>query len=152
MNRQQRRAAKREAKSVKTFTMNVQKDLPDMVDAVFIGNRNHQPNGWVIVEVNSKGRACIDALFPNALIGWRAPGDIVPADWRGCEIHVPSVVAGLRETKLPLEITGGADLATADPDQLAVLLAIRVKRQGGRAAVFRDGHLEIIQRHDHAWH
>ena len=135
----------------KRFNMDLKKDLPNMLDALFAGNHDHFPNGWVIMEVNDTGRACVEALFPKAHIAWSAPGDIVPADWHGFEVNVPDVVAALPETKLPLEITHGADLYEANPDALALLLAFGVVRQGGRAGVFRDGGLDIIQRHDHAW-
>ncbi|MGP0086133.1 MAG: hypothetical protein ACLP0B_21305 [Steroidobacteraceae bacterium] len=136
----------------KRFNMNLKKDLPNMLDAVFMGNHDHHPNGWVIMEVNEKGRACVEALFPQAHIAWGTPSDIVPADWHGFEINVPGVVAALPETKLPPEITNGAKLDEANPNSLAFLLAFGVMRQGGRAAIYRDGYLEILQRHDHAWH
>jgi hypothetical protein len=134
----------------KHITIDVQKELPHMIDALFVGNPDKL--GWVQMEVNDKGRACVEALFPEGHIAWGKPGNVVPADWHGFEINVPGVVANT-ETKLPLEITRGADLNKATPDALAFLLAIGVKDQGGRAAVVRDdGHLEIFQRHDHAWH
>jgi hypothetical protein len=137
------------------FTIDVQKDLPHMIDAVFIGSP--KPGGWVIMEVNDKGRACVEALFPGGHFAWGAPGNVMPADWHGFEINVPGVVAGLPETKLPLEITRGADLDKANSDALAYLLAVGVKNQGGRAAMVRKdrkgrSYLDIIQRHDHAWH
>ena len=56
------------------------------------------------------------------------------------------------DTKLPLEMTEGADLHTANPDALALLLAIGVIDQGGRAAVLRNGRLDIFQRHDRVRH
>jgi hypothetical protein len=116
-------------------------DISKLVDAMFIGN--HDKPAWVTMVVNAKGRSCVDALFPQAHITWRDPGDVVPADWHGFEINLPDV--SMTQTKLPLEITGGADLDAADPDALAVLLAIGVNRQGGRSAVWRDGgHLEIL--------
>ena len=100
------------------------------------------------MNVSPKGRECVDALFPQAQIAWREsdfPTD--PSgdwgDWRGFEINLPDVVAQT-ETKLPLEITGGADLDEAQPDALALLLAIAVKRQGGRSAYFARGCMEIF--------
>jgi hypothetical protein len=134
----------------KHFNMNLKKGLlPHMIDALFIGNHDRYPNGWVTVAANDKGCACIDALFPEARLAWGAPGDIGPADWRGFEINIPGVVA-VMETKLPLEITRGADLDTVNPDALAALLAIGVMRQGGRVAIYRNGHLAIVQ--GHTWH
>jgi hypothetical protein len=133
------------------FKMNVQTELPHMVDAVFVGNYDHEPNGWVIMSVNDKGRDCVDALFPGAHIAWTAAGDDLPADWHGFEIHVPDVVDTMGDqTKLPLEITEGADLHEANPDALALLLAIGVTHQGARAGVWRDGLLNIFQPGDRA--
>jgi hypothetical protein len=117
-------------------------DLPQVTDAVFIGN--HDRPGWVCMAVNDKGRECVDALFPHAKIAWRDAGDIVPADWHGFDINLPDVVAAM-ETKLPLDITSAADLDKCTPDALAFLLAIGVKRQGGRGAFYRsNGLLEIF--------
>ena len=121
-----------------------------LLAALFVGNPDKLC--WVQMEVNDKGRACVEALFPEGHIAWGKPGNVVPADWHGFEINVPGVVANT-VTKLPLEIARGADLNKATPDALALLLAIGVQDQGGRAAIVRDdGHLEIFQRHDHAWH
>jgi hypothetical protein len=133
----------------KWFPANLTKGLPDILDALFVGDQDH--HGWVFMDANDMGRACVDALFPGVCIAWRAPcGDIVPAHWHGFEINVPDVVAGLPETKLPLEIIGGADLSKANPDALALLLAFGVVRQGGCAAIIRNGGLEIFQLDDHA--
>jgi hypothetical protein len=101
-------------------------DLPNMVDAIFAGN--HDDPGWVEMNVNDKGRACVDALFPGGHIAWSEPGVGLPADWRGFDINVPDVVAEI-ETALPMDITGGADLDEAKPDALALLLAVGVVRQ-----------------------
>ena len=116
-------------------------DLPNMVDALFVGN--HEKPGWVSIAVNAKGRGCVDALFPQAHIAWRDAGDLVPPDWHGFDINLPDVISAT-QTKLPLEITGGADLDAANPDALAFLLAAGVNRQGGRNAILRDGWLEIF--------
>jgi hypothetical protein len=51
------------------------------------------------------------------------------------------------ETALALAIARGADLDEANPDALALLLAIGVMRQGGRAAYFRGGQIEIVLPH-----
>jgi hypothetical protein len=142
MNRHERRARAAQAgKQQKQFSVAISK-LPNMVDAVFVGNHD-KPGGWVIMEVNAKGRSCVDALFPDAHIAWGDPGDVMPADWHGFEINLPDVVSAM-PTKLPLEITKGADLDVANPDALALLLAIGVTRQGGRSAILRDGHLDIF--------
>ena len=134
-----------ESKKSKEFEAAI-RDLPNLVDALFVGNPDVP--GWVSMNVSPKGRECVDALFPQAQIAWRKsdfPTD--PSgdwgDWRGFEINLPDVVAQT-ETKLPLEITGGADLDEAQPDALALLLAIAVKRQGGRSAYFARGCMEIF--------
>jgi hypothetical protein len=57
---------------------------------------------------------------------------------------VPDVVAN-SETKLPLEITEGADLDYATPEALGLLLAMGVNRQGGNAACVKNGKLEIFK-------
>jgi hypothetical protein len=118
-------------------------DLPNMIDALFVGD--HDEQGWVVMDVNDKGRACVDALFPNAHIAWRDASDSLPADWCGFSINVPDVVAEIN-TELPLDITRGADLDKANPDALAFLLAYAVSRQGGRAAYAHDGCLKIVRR------
>jgi hypothetical protein len=88
-------------------------DLPNMVDAFFVGDQDEQ--GWVIMSVSDQGRAYVDALFPDAHIAWRDTGaDYLPADWHGFHINVPDVVAAIK-TRLPLEITGGANLDEAHP-------------------------------------
>ena len=98
------------------------------------------------MNVNDKGRACVDALFPGSHIAWSEPGVGLPADWRSFDINVPDVVAEI-ETALPMDITGGADLDEAKPDALALLLAVGVVRQGGRAAYLHEGHIEIALPH-----
>jgi hypothetical protein len=133
--------------TTKKFRMDMEKDLPHMLDAIFVGNHDHEPNGWVIMDVNAKGRDCVNALFPGAQIAWREPSDAIPADWHGFEIHVPGVVEAI-QTKLPLWILPGADLHEANPDALAFLIAIGVIHQGARAAIFRNGRLEIFQSGD----
>jgi len=127
----------------KTFSIKMA-DLPNMVDAIFAGN--HDDPEWVEMNANDKGRACVDALFPEAHIAWREPGNGAPADWHGFIINIPDVVAEM-ETALALAITRGADLDEANPDALALLLAIGVMRQGGRAAYFREGQIEIVLPH-----
>jgi hypothetical protein len=127
----------------KSFKMAIA-DLPNMVDAIFAGN--HDDPGWVEMNVNDRGRACVDALFPRGHIAWRKPGVGLPADWRGFNINVPDVVAEM-ETALPLDITRGHDLDEANPDALVLLLALGVTRQGGRAAYLHEGHIEIALPH-----
>jgi hypothetical protein len=105
----------------KTFSIKMG-DLPNMVDAIFAGD--HDDPGWVEMNANDKGRACVNALFPDARIAWRESGNGAPADWHGFIINIPDVVAEM-ETALPLDIARGADLDEANPDALALLLARR---------------------------
>lgn len=138
--------------TTKEFHMDWEKDLPHMLDAVFAGNHARKPSGWVAMDVNDKGRDCVEALFSSALfIAWRAPNNGgFPANWHGFEIHVPRVVDAI-QTKLPLWVLPGVDLHEANPDALAFLLAVGTVHQGARAAaIFRNGRLEIVQSGDRA--
>jgi hypothetical protein len=120
-------------------------DIPNLADAVFEGD--HEMPGWVIMAVNTKGRECVEALFPQAYIAWRDPGPSFPADWQGFKINVPDVVSQAEPNKLP-DITGGANLDDATPEALAFLLAAGVKEQGGRCALLlKNGRLEIFTPH-----
>jgi hypothetical protein len=116
-------------------------DVANMVDAVFMGVQDDQ--GWVDMYADAKGRECINALFPKAHIAWADDcAEILPRGWRAFSINLPDVVAAT-ETRLPLEITRGANLDEAAPDALAFLLAMGVRRQGGRCAAWRGGRLDI---------
>ena len=101
-------------------------DIPNLADAVFEGD--HEMPGWVIMAVNTKGRECVEALFPQAHIAWRDAGPCFPADWQGFKIN-------------------GANLDEASPEALAFLLAAGVKHQGGRSALLKNGRLEIFTPH-----
>jgi hypothetical protein len=114
-------------------------DIPDMVNAVFFGVQDAQ--GWVEMYADAIGRERIDALFPKAHIAWKDDCPM-PRGWRVFSINLPDVVSAT-ETKLPLEITRGANLDEATPDALALLLAVGAGRQGARCAVLRGGRLEI---------
>ena len=112
-------------------------DLPNMVDAVFDGD--HKRPGWVHMFANAKGCNHVDALFPQAQIAWRElplPG--LPDDWRSMRVNLPEVVSATT-TNLPLEvIPAGRTIDDSTPDQLALLLAFGVRRDGGRAAILRQ--------------
>ena len=120
----------------KAFTMKLA-DLPNMVDAIFDGD--HKRFGWVHMFANVKGCNHVDALFPQACIEWRElplPG--LPDDWRGMRVNLPEVVSSTT-TNLPLEvIPAGRTIDDSTPDQLALLLAFGVRRDGGRAAILRQ--------------
>jgi hypothetical protein len=119
----------------KAFTMKLA-DLPNMVDAVFDGD--HKMPGWVHMFANAKGCDHVDGLFPQAHIDWRELGPGLPADWRGMKVNLPEVVSATK-TNLPLEvIPAGRTIDDCNRDQLALLLAFGVRRDGGRAAILRQ--------------
>ena len=96
---------------------------------------------------NAKGRRCIEQVFPSAFIKWREPGDgsfPLPPDWQGFSLNVPDVAALPVPNNLP-PITGGVPLDEAQPDALAVLMAIAAKDQGARAGMLKsDGSMNIF--------
>jgi len=113
------------------FTMKLG-DLPNMVDAVFDGDR--KSHGWVLMFANAKGCNHVDALFPQVQIEWHEVGPGFPANWRGVKVNLPEAVSST-QTNLPLEvIPAGRTIDDSTPDQLALLLAFGVRRDGGRAA------------------
>jgi hypothetical protein len=120
----------------KAFTMKLG-DLPNMVDAVFDGDR--EMPGWVLMFANAKGCGHVDGLFPQACIEWRElplPG--LPDDWRGMKVNLPEAVS-TTTTNLPLEvIPAERTIDDCTPDQFALLLAFGVRRDGGRAAILRQ--------------
>jgi hypothetical protein len=120
----------------KVFTMRLG-DLLNMVDAVFDGH--HKMPGWVHMFANANGCSHVDALFPQARIEWRElplPG--LPDDWRGMQVNLPEAVS-TTTTKPPLEvISAGRTIDDCSSDQLALLLAFGVRRDGGRAAILRQ--------------
>jgi hypothetical protein len=134
-NRHERRKAKSHTKRI----MLNGSDITNMVDAVFFGVQDDP--GWVEMYADAKGRECIDAIFPKAHIAWKDDCPM-PREWRAFSINVPDVIAAT-ETRLPLEITRGANLDEATPDALACLLAMGMQRQGGCCAAWRGDHLEI---------
>jgi hypothetical protein len=66
-------------------------DIPNLADAVFVGD--HKMPGWVLIAANTKGRECVEALFPQAHIVRRDAGPGFPADWQVFKINVPDVVS-----------------------------------------------------------
>lgn len=110
-------------------------DIFRMTDALF-GPAEDDGEGWVFMMANAYGRACVNALFPKAHITWRDGIEGLPEDWRGFSINVADTIAAT-EHKLPLEITGGADLREATPQALAFLFVAGVNREGASAA-FQD--------------
>jgi len=128
-------------------------DIPIMVDAVFCGNPRKP--GWVEMYVNGEGRKYVNALFPEASIRWTPvnepghgydPAHIIDGmrDWEAFEMHLPDVAEQAGPNNL-LPLNGDTPLGQLTQEQLASLLAISVKHQGGRAAWFRsDGGLAIV--------
>ena len=117
-------------------------DVVNMTDAIFEGSHDDDRHGWVAMAANAKGREYIDALFPEAHITWRDPGEGLPDDWVGFHINLPDTIAPTK-TRLPMEITRGADLNVANPNALTYLLAAGVHLQGVHRAVWFEDHLEI---------
>jgi hypothetical protein len=108
-------------------------DMPNMVDAVFDGD--HKMPGWVLMFANTKGCGHVDGLFPEAHIEWHELPTGLPDDWRGMRVNLTEVVSATK-TNLPLEvIQTERTIDDSTPDQLALLLAFGVRRDGGRAAV-----------------
>lgn len=122
-----------------------------MLDAIFDGH--HKRPGWLHMFANATGRNHIDALFPLACIEWRelpVPG--LPTDWCGMQVNLKECVS-TTTTNLPLEvIPAGRNIHDCTPDQLALLLAFGVRRDGGRAAILRHDNgvvrLEIFKPRD----
>jgi len=111
-------------------------DLLSMVDAIFDGDQRMP--GWVLMFGNAKGCAHVDGLFSEAHIEWRELGPGFPADWFSMKVNLPEVVSATK-TNLPLEvIPAGRTIDDSNPDQLALLLAFGVRRDGGRAAILRQ--------------
>jgi hypothetical protein len=103
--------------------------------------------GWVMMEANGHGMACVNALFPKAHIAWRHDKvEGVPDDWRGFAINLPDAAAAT-EHKLPLEITKGMPLETIAAESLGFLLAMAVSKQGARAGFWDNGTVNIVQPH-----
>jgi hypothetical protein len=122
-------------------------DIFKMTDAFFTADPEDGP-GWVCMVANGDGRACIDALFPEAHIDWDVgKEDVLPEDWRAFCFNVPDTAAAT-EHKLPMDITRGVDLRDATAEALAFLLAHGVNRQGGRSG-FQDpdGVVRIFKPH-----
>jgi hypothetical protein len=110
-------------------------DIPNMVDAVFDGD--HKMPGWVLMFANTKGCGHVDGLFPEEHIAWHKLPPGLPEDWRGMRVNLTEVVSATK-TNLPLEvIQAGRTIGDSSPDQLALLLAFGVRRDGGRAAIIR---------------
>ena len=110
-------------------------DISNMVDAVFDGD--HKMPGWVLTFASAKGCGHVDDLFPEEHIEWHELPPGLPDDWRHMRVNLPEAVS-VTKTNLHLElIQAGRTIDDCTPDQLALLLAFGVRRDGGRAAIIR---------------
>jgi hypothetical protein len=107
-------------------------DIPNMVDVLF--DLDHKRPGWVIMAANPKGRQHIENMFPHHQIKWREAGPELPEDWREFKVNAPGV-ASKYGARLPVDVIPTDSIDDSTPEQLAMLLAFGVKRDGGRAAV-----------------
>jgi hypothetical protein len=106
-------------------------DVTNYLDALF--DPTTDDSGYVLMLASPKGRDHINSLFPQAHIEWHDPGEGFPSDWRGVSINLADVVAATR-THLPLDLMPSSyTVDDCSQDQLAFILAIGVKRAGGRA-------------------
>jgi hypothetical protein len=128
MNRKERRKAKLKGKR---FELAVT-DIPNMVDAMFRGTGD----GWVTIAANAKGRQCVEQVFPDAHIAWRAPGDGFPGDWQGFDMNLPDTASATRHNLPP--INGSTPLDEATPDAVAFVLAFAAKNQGARSMLLKE--------------
>ncbi len=110
-------------------------DVPDMVDAVFDGE--YKTPGWVLMFASARGCGLVDGLFPEEHIEWHELPPGLPDDWRHIRVHLTELVS-VTKTNLQLElIQAPQTIEDCTPDQLALLLAFGVRRDGGRAAIIR---------------
>ena len=108
-------------------------DIPNMVDAVF--DADHKMPGWVLMFASAKGCGHVDDLFPEEHIEWHELPPGLPDDWRHMRVNLPEAVS-VTKTNLQLELLqAGRTIDDCTPDQLALLLAFGVRRDGGRAAI-----------------
>jgi hypothetical protein len=141
-HQQELRATKQAAKSTLDShgkrIMLRQRDVPDMLDALFYGSEVPHRLGFVEMYANSKGREKINDLFPEAHIDWKPLPSGCPDQWAGWqtfEINLPEVIKAI-PTNLPMDLTQAeGSESPRTPDAFACLLAIGVKRGGARAAV-----------------
>ncbi len=134
-------------------------DLLNLVDAIFIGlpPNDHMEAGWVEMLCNAGAREAINGIFPPAQIPWgktQNPWFEAAPGWLACKIHLPEVAGECGAGNLPQHLLALRDLEDAQPDQLAMILAIATKDRGLRAAVIREvnGRPEIEIFTGHAGH
>ena len=118
-------------------------EIPNMADALFGSGRDES----VEMYAGPKGREIIQRLFPNLVIKWASHDwqGKWPADWQAFEIHLPSAAEKTNPEPSFLDvIPGRQSVKDSTRDQICFLLALGVKRAGGRAAVLRqDGKCDI---------
>jgi hypothetical protein len=93
------------------------RDIPNMADLLCIV----EPRGLgaVTVLANAHGRDAVNRVFPVTRISWESNASGMPLDW----------------LQPALASSGGHEL----PRALAFLIAIGVRNQGARAAVWDEG-------------
>ena len=118
-------------------------EIPNMADALFGSGRD----GSVEMYAGPKGQELIQGLFPNLIFKWASHDwqGKWPADWQAVEIHLPSAVTKMNSKPSFFDaIPEGRSIEDITRDQLCLLLALGVKRAGGRAAVLRqDGKCDL---------
>jgi hypothetical protein len=92
---------------------------------------------------NKQGRTAINAVFPDIHIEWRFHNDCRCVGWGEFSLNVADLAHTVRNHRMPIELTGTADLDAATPEALAFLLAMAAKREGVRVACESEGRLTI---------
>lgn len=86
---------------------------------------------------SARGCGLVDGLIPGEQIVWHELPPGLPDDWRYIRVNLTEVVSVTR-TNLQLElIQAPRTIDDCTPDQLALLLAFGVRRDGGRVAIIR---------------
>ena len=112
------------------------RDIPNMADLLCVVEPRGR--GAVTVLANAHGRDAVKRVFPVTRISWESNASGMPLDWLHAALNVPAL-ASSGGHGLPREVYGDAALDEATPEALAFLLAIAVKDQGARAAVWDEG-------------
>ena len=136
MNRPQRRAALKG----KSFNME-RADLHKQADVLFIGlNANV---GEVIADASPIGRAALGSIVPDSHIAWRGIRDnewAFPDNWLEFNFLLPGLIASRHEFRLlvPEYLLKLKAVEDVSADQFAYLMAIALKDQGIRAAMYSE--------------
>jgi hypothetical protein len=121
--------------------------LPQMADAILLGNPDPDRRGWVMMEVSPEARDVVNSMFPSCRIDWKPHlGNLLPRNWLEFEMNVPGAVKADKRNTLPdFHRRGGID--DCNQDQLAFLLACGLWSAGLRCAVQKeDGCIDLYAR------